>query len=104
MVAAIHGHTEVPVRDEYNCRGPGGISICQHKSSVVIVHRYPEWTPSRADVHFRTCTRDLLCPEHWQIKIQFSGLVLNMVQVAIQMCKTVSQLMKMQLDAESFRT
>ena len=40
MVAAIHGHTDVLVRDEYDCRGPESLSKCQHKSFVVIVHRY----------------------------------------------------------------
>ena len=104
MVAAIHGHTEVLVRDEYDCRGPESLSKCQHKSFVVIVHRYilSGYLRELMSIFGQAC--GIFCVLVAAIMIQSSIAALDMAQVAIHMCKNVSQLMEMQLDAESFRT
>jgi hypothetical protein len=64
------------------------VSIRLSLSSFIVD---PEWTLSRADVHFRTRMRDHIFPEHRQIMVPFSRLGPDMVQVAIRMGKTVSQ-------------
>ena len=86
----------------------GGLTTRPHMSAEVshCHHSLPdhEWTLSRADVQLGTCTCAHLCPGHRHIKLQFSGLALNMEELAIHMCKNVSQLMELKPEAECFRT